>query len=301
MMNMMKMNTHRLLPAALIFLGLTFSCSSTEALLTKPENTEAESILIPELTLKFENIEAENPETLYLDFNLDVYNTRTHDAYLLFQNPSLLINGNLADESLFSIGIPENALLTQQERKHFPLRLTFHASAYEKIYQHDFDEYELSLTIPLCFLFHDTVINTNGNAAAVFPRVRKPNFTITAIKIMQADLINTRLRVSLALDNPNHFPVELTSFHYELYGDGRFWAAGEEKNILRIPAKETAGIDLFLTMNFTNMRRNILDQIIAMTEVRYQFKGKAEINTGTEHIPRFVTQFEQTGHSEVTR
>jgi LEA14-like dessication related protein len=279
-------------------LGLIISCKTV----TPPEAPKPEpKKLNPESVLTFVNVEAENPETLYLDFNLDLGNTLIIDVNVLFQNPELLINGMPADISLFSIELPQNVTLMGQERKSIPLRLVFYASEYEKNHQHDFDEYELALTIPVQHVFPDITIDTIPTAAASFPRVRKPEFHITMIKIMQAELINTRFQVSIKVDNPNHFPVELSSFNYELYGDGRFWVKGAEKDILIIPAKESSEIDLFLTMNFTNMRRNVLDQVIAMTEVQYRFEGSAGVETGAAYLPRFGMDFKLEGYSEVVR
>ncbi len=294
----MKIKTCITLYIFIFFTGLILSCKSTEHLL---EEIEPEPLPAPLSMLTFENVEAETPEILHLNFCLDLHNTALHDAELLFQHPTLMINGFPADETLFSIELPEDETLTKQERRNIPLRLSFRASEYEKRHQQDFDEYGLVLTVPVQYVFADAAVSTFPSAEALFPRVRKPDFIITTIKIMQAELINTRLKVSLQIDNPNHFPVELTSFNYELYGDGRFWSEGEEKNILKIPAKESAGIDVFLTMNFTNMRRNVLNQVIAMTEVRYRFKGNADVETGTEHLPRFTMDFEQEGYSEVLR
>jgi LEA14-like dessication related protein len=285
-----------------IFLGSIISCKSVKSAETPQQEIQSEhERLLPELMLTFENIEAENPETLYLNFQLDLCNITMSNAELLLQTPTLMINGNLADENLFSLELPTISTLMQMENKTIPLRLTFYASEYEKIYQSDFDEYELTLSIPVHFIFSEKTETTSANAKAIFPRVRKPNFNISSIQIVQAELINTRLKVSLQIDNPNYFPVDLTSFNYELFGDGRFWAKGEEKDILKIPAKDSASIDLFLTMNFTNMRRNVLDQVIAMTEVRYRFEGSAAVETGVTYLPRFVMNFEQEGHSKVMR
>ncbi len=295
----MKIKICAVLSITLVFLGLIVSCKTVKP--AEPLEEFKWEEIKPESTLTFENIEADNPETLYLDYKIDLYNTTSNDAELRFQTPVLMINGTSADGALFSLELPENELLTKQERRNIPLRLIFHASEYEKINQSEFDEFTLDLTLSVQFFFPDKTADTFAHAQAVFPRIRKPNFTITMIQIMQAELINTRLKVSIQVDNPNHFPVELTSFNYELYGDGRFWAEGEEKNVLNIPAKDSAGIDLFLTMNFTNMRRNVLDQVIRMTEVRYRFKGNAAVKTGTSHIPRFVMDFENAGHSDVVR
>jgi LEA14-like dessication related protein len=279
-----------------MFLGIIISCKTV-----KPAETPAESEIKPEAILMFESVEAETPENLYLNFRLDLSNTNNDDAELLFQNPSLTINGTPIDESLFSLELPMVKRAANQKQNTFPLRILFHASEYEKTCQADFDEYKIDVTLPIQLIFPDRTMDILVEAPAIFPRVREPDFAIAMIEIVQAELINTRLKVSIQVDNPNHFPVELTSFDYELYGDGRFWAKGEETEVLMIPAKDSAGIDLFLTMNFTNMRRNVLDQVIKMTEVRYRFKGNAGVETGSEYLPRFVMDFEHEGHSAVIR
>jgi LEA14-like dessication related protein len=312
---MMKTKSPAVLSILVIVLGLIISCQTPEVV-TEPipevivEAPPSEIIPAPQdpmlydviSALKFEKIEADTPETLYLTYNLDLHNAASFDAELLLQNPILTINEMPADASMFSLEIPAQETLTQQEERSIPLRLTFHASEYEKTIQHDFDEYKIELSIPLQYHFPDqTMIELFADAEAVFPRVRKPDFNITMIRILQAELINTRLRVSLQIDNPNHFPEELTSFNYELYGDGRFWAEGVEEDILQIPAKDSAKIDLFLTMNCTNMRRNVLDQVIKMTSVRYRFTGNAQVETGVEYLPRFIMDFKLEGLSDVVR
>jgi LEA14-like dessication related protein len=148
------------------------------------------------------------------------------------------------------------------------------------------------------------------------PRIQQPVFEITAIVIMQAELINTRLKVKVKITNPNPFPVDLSLFQYELYGAGRFWADGTEKDVLTIPAGEAAEKDLFLVMNFINMRRELLDQVIAMNRVRYRFAGSVQIAAALEDkedeedlealeylkdLPAFTSNFNLQGESEVTK
>jgi LEA14-like dessication related protein len=138
------------------------------------------------------------------------------------------------------------------------------------------------------------------SAEGVFPRIREPVFTITGIAIMKADLINTRFKVSLRIDNPNLFPLELEVLSYELYGAGRFWAGGTERKPLPIPPRSSAETDLALVMNFIDMKRELLDQVISRREVPYRFTGSAEIGTGLDQLPRFLTVFNQDGLSQVT-
>jgi len=138
-------------------------------------------------------------------------------------------------------------------------------------------------------------------AVAEFPRIREPEFSITSIAIMQAELINTRFAVTLRIDNPNPFPVTLSSFKYDLYGHGMFWADGSGREILAIPANDAAETKLSLVMNFINMKRSLLDEIIAMRHVGYRFTGATEIETGIAWLPHFSMEFDRHGYSEVRR
>jgi LEA14-like dessication related protein len=139
------------------------------------------------------------------------------------------------------------------------------------------------------------------------PQIQEPVLTITSIAVMQAELINTRFKVSLRVDNPNSVPLELSAFSYELYGGGRFWADGKETAskedgaVMRIPPEGFAEMDLLLQMNFMNMKREVLDQIIALKAVKYRFAGDVLVSTGIESLPRFTMRFDRSGESPVMR
>jgi LEA14-like dessication related protein len=134
---------------------------------------------------------------------------------------------------------------------------------------------------------------------ASFPGVREPDFTITSIAILKAELINTRFRVGMRIDNPNPFPLELANFVYELYGNGRLWAEATEKKVFMVEGKSSMQGDLFLIMNFINMERRLLDQIINLVDVNYRFTGEAQVSTGIDYFPKFNTGFNLSGYSKV--
>ena len=131
--------------------------------------------------------------------------------------------------------------------------------------------------------------------------VKEPEFNIVSIAIIQADLINTKFEAVVRVDNPNEFTVNLSSLGYELYGNGALWASGRGKDILNIPAQSFCETKFRFTMNFINMNRNLLDDVITMRQVRYRFKGEVEVETCFSHIPPFKTKFERSGFSEVKR
>ena len=129
--------------------------------------------------------------------------------------------------------------------------------------------------------------------------VRELVFAITSIAILRGDLVNTRFKVGLRIGNPNPFPVDLSALHYRLYGNGRRWADGADRDIINVAGNSTFQGDFFLTMNFIDMDRSLLDQIIRLEDVHYRFTGNAMLDTGLDSISPFSTSFDISGYSVV--
>ena len=127
--------------------------------------------------------------------------------------------------------------------------------------------------------------------------VIEPEFNITSIVILQADLVNTEFETVLKVDNPNEFPVELSTLKYELFGNGMLWSDGIENDILHVPAKSSLETKFKFSMNFINMNRRLLDDIIAMRQVEYRFKGNALVRAPGAQT--FTMNYNCTGLSEV--
>jgi len=157
--------------------------------------------------------------------------------------------------------------------------------------------------LSVCFLALICLLSCKGTPAPASapPVFLEPVFSVSSITVLQAELINTRLKVKVHVDNPNSFSVDLTSFEYKLYGAGRFWADGKETKILTVPGASFEEKELYLEMNFTNMHRDMLDRIIAMKKVRYCLTGTAIIKTAIEYIPVYTKYFSLEGESDVER
>jgi LEA14-like dessication related protein len=129
--------------------------------------------------------------------------------------------------------------------------------------------------------------------------VLEPEFEIVSIIVIQADLVNTQFETVLKVNNPNEFALQLSSLKYQLYGNGLFWADGARNDILQIPARSSSETKFRFSMNFINMNRRLLDDIIAMRQVRYRFRGEAEIQPDITNHPHFVMNFDITSLSDV--
>jgi LEA14-like dessication related protein len=133
--------------------------------------------------------------------------------------------------------------------------------------------------------------------------VTEPEFHIISIVIIQGELINTQFEALLRINNPNEFALDVSSLRYELHGNGMFWADGTENNVFHVPANSSTENKFKFTMNFINMNRKLLDDVIAMRQVRYIFKGQAHVQARLADeavdIPPFVMDYNIAGHSEV--
>jgi LEA14-like dessication related protein len=133
--------------------------------------------------------------------------------------------------------------------------------------------------------------------------ITEPEFNIISIVIIQGELINTQFEALLKINNPNEFALDVSSLRYELHGNGMFWADGTENDVFHVPAHSSTENKFKFSMNFINMNRKLLDDVIAMRQVRYNFKGQAQVQARladeTVDIPPFVMDYNIAGHSEV--
>lgn len=129
--------------------------------------------------------------------------------------------------------------------------------------------------------------------------VLQPLFEILSIAIIKAELINTQFEAVLKIENPNDFAVDLSTLTYELYGNGLFWASGTGFDVMHISAGESEEAKFLFSMNFINMNRRLLDDIIALRQVNYRFSGAVEVAAVLPLVPSFNMSFERSGLSVV--
>ena len=131
--------------------------------------------------------------------------------------------------------------------------------------------------------------------------IKEPEFEVVSIIILQADLVVTEFETVLKVTNPNEFAVELSSFTYELFANGNSWGSGAADRILNIPALSSGETSIIFSMNFINMNRRLLDDIIAMRPVNYRLRGEAEVKPLVPRTQPFRMNYDRSGVSEVRR
>lgn len=156
----------------------------------------------------------------------------------------------------------------------------------------------LILTISFLTLFVLTSCKTQPKEKL---EIADPVFEVVSIAVIQADIVVTEFEAILKITNPNNFALELRSLTYELFGRGASWAKGNVKDILQVPAKGSCETKLKFEMNFINMSRALLDDVVAMRQVEYRFKGNAEVQPEIPRVQAFMIKYDCSGLSEVKR
>jgi len=285
------------LPLALIAFILISACKSPPPP-APPPPPPAE---MPFSLLVYEGITAESPDQLAIIFQLQLNNPRPAACSVTVESWQAEINGHIIDSGLLleMQNTPSGFPVSPVSAAVFPVVLNIDMQALAEEAYATNDEYDLVLSMSLKYSWDDDSHVHEVSGIANFPGIKEPVFRITAIAILKAELVNTRFRVGLRIDNPNPFPMELSAFSYVLYGNGRLWADGTERNIISLPAKSAVQGNLFLMMNFIDMRRDLLDQIINLQDVNYRFSGEAQVSTGVFYLPVFSTSFDLSGYSQV--
>ena len=259
---------------------------------SKPVTPQEEGA--PFTTLTFADIKVNDVEHLSLFYYLEA--KAKSDSLVRIESWQVLIDEEDASFA-FSLNYPQGDF---HMNSRIPLTLNMDIAALAVKGIAPKDNYAITL------ITHLDVPSGSGLPARVaargtanFPGVQVPGFNITSIAILKAELINTRFKVNIKIDNPNPFPLELSGFIYKLYGNGRLWADGTEKNVFVVDSKSSMQSELYLIMNFINMERRLLDQIINLVDVNYHFTGEAQVTTGIDYLPKFKTGFNLSGYSAV--
>jgi len=283
---MKKIYILRFFPLIIGFFLLLIGCKS------QPET------LLTNARLNFDFLEADNPTHIFMNYLLEIEKPAIHNnASFTLQGWNTIINGVNAT---IPVSFPDNFTFGQSSRAVIPIGIELDIPALIEAGVPIRDDFTVDLVMDLNYI--------NGSASpasfqvretVIFPYIREPVFTINAIAILRAELINTRFRVTIRIDNPNPFDVNLSSFEYELHGNGMFWADGTERDVLTIPAKSSVAGNLFLMMNFIDMSRGLLDQVIRLQSVSYRFNGNTVVGTGVDYLPSFTSEFRLSGISPV--
>ncbi|MDR0562925.1 MAG: LEA type 2 family protein [Spirochaetaceae bacterium] len=292
-----------IIPLILLLMNVCLSCKTV-----KPEHPPSlpaaslGSLPNPAASLIFERVEAETVEHITLYFTLEVENPRTASAVLDIQDWRIVINQQDSNGGAVLALDSERSRIGAGASAHVPVRLDLDMNRVFPSGEESASDYLTELQMHLKFVFDtgDTAV-THIDTIAAFPRIREPEFSIASIAVGKGERISTttRFRLKLQIDNPNIFPLELSSLSYSFYGDGDFWADGEQTGLLHIPANGSAETYVYFIINFIDISRNLQKQLVALKQISYRLTGESRILTNIVYLPEFRMDFDLSGDSNM--
>lgn len=275
-----------------------FSCAGQKNI----EPALADSELSAELTVLKLDYKAMDLNRVKVEARLELLNNGNIDiskaelsfvcTYLYEGLPGILHKG--------SINLLENAPLkpglVSGEAKHFDLSFELPLPSANEALLPVIIDAELS-----CIAIDSKEFSKSIKLPLDITRIQAPILQVKQILIIKDELINTKLSLGLNIKNPNAFPVSLQAIDYKLYGEDRYWASGSIKEEILVPPFVSTETKLFLTMNFGDMNRSLLDKVVQQASVRYRLEGIAKIETGHSFLSEFLLPFDLSGKTEVIK
>lgn len=140
---------------------------------------------------------------------------------------------------------------------------------------------------------------TAADATGTFPNVHSPGLQIVSLKIERYDLIETKLKLTVAVRNPNSFPLAFRSVDYLFSADGQIWGEGTAAIPQALPAGDTTDVQIPLTLNFIEMGRQLLDRVAALGIVHYRLQATTSVTTPLSFLHEFSSKFDREGAIKV--
>ncbi len=140
-----------------------------------------------------------------------------------------------------------------------------------------------------------------AESSGTFPNVHGPGLQIVSLKIERYDLIETKLKLTIVVRNPNSFPLTFRSIDYVFSADGRIWGEGRAEIPQELPAGDDTDVQIPLTLNFIEMGRELLDKVAALGIVHYHLQATTSVTTPLDFLHEFSSKFDRKGAIRVEK
>ena len=123
--------------------------------------------------------------------------------------------------------------------------------------------------------------------------IEKCDFEIQSAKLGRLTLKGVNLKLKINITNPNNLKVIVDRFDYEVFANGKFLAAGSNKDKFEIASNETYLLKTNVFLGYNNLG-GFVKQLVKKDKVKYEVKGTVYIKTplGTINYPVSITKIE---------
>jgi len=121
--------------------------------------------------------------------------------------------------------------------------------------------------------------------------INYPTVSLSSLQLLSASLSEQSYEIQLEIDNPNAFPLPLTTIDYELKLNDAVFAEGTNAEAVTIPANQAEVIKLQVTSNLVSLyeqARAFGSSILGGdfgSELDYELKGSLSFAEGLLDVP----------------
>ena len=122
--------------------------------------------------------------------------------------------------------------------------------------------------------------------ASLQPKIETPNVSLSGFKLVDVQLFEQVFELSLRIQNPNGFPLEIDSLAYQLQLNDSEFAHGVNKQKVKIAAMSEEIVQLSLVTSLSKLVRQFHFLTSNKTSpINYQLTGKLNLGNFPIAIP----------------
>jgi LEA14-like dessication related protein len=118
-----------------------------------------------------------------------------------------------------------------------------------------------------------------AGCSALLGRYEAPSVQVQGVEMLGGDLRHQRLRVHLAIDNPNKRALSISTVTYQVALAGTPLASGQSTAPFSVPAAGQGSFDLDVEADFAEALR-IVGEHLREGKVDYQVVGRVKLASG---------------------
>ena len=131
-----------------------------------------------------------------------------------------------------------------------------------------------------------------AGCSAMLGRYEAPSVQVQGVQMLGGDLRHQRLRVHLAIDNPNKRALSVSTVTYQVALAGTPLASGQSGAPFSVPASGQGSFDLDVEADFAEALR-IVGEHLREGKVDYQVVGRVRLASG------WMPELPFTGHGQL--
>lgn len=118
-----------------------------------------------------------------------------------------------------------------------------------------------------------------AGCAALRSQIEAPRVTLASVGILSLGLLEQRFELTLRVQNPNGFPIDIRGLDYQVALNGEPFAAGVSDTAARVPASGEALVRVPVTANLLDTVQQVLKWRTAPPDaVDYALDGSVRLS-----------------------